>query len=127
MRFFPQIAWSCGSPSSWLWLTPSGRAMSFVAGPILKELKAVQRDTVDHVFRRLFLDEPSAQRFLVADEVGLGKTLVARGVIARAVEWLQQKRGPRPVTVVYICSSQDLAKQNIERLVLREVSSTTHA
>lgn len=101
--------------------------MSFEAAPILKDLKDFQRDTVDHVFRRLFLDEPSAQRFLVADEVGLGKTLVARGVIARAVEWLQQKRGPRPVTVVYICSSQDLAKQNIERLVLREVSSTTHA
>jgi hypothetical protein len=34
----------------------------------------------------MYLDESPALRFLVADEVGLGKTLVARGVIARALE-----------------------------------------
>jgi hypothetical protein len=34
------------------------------------------------VFSKLFEREHNA-RFLVADEVGLGKTLVARGVIAK--------------------------------------------
>ena len=29
------------------------------------------------------------RQFLVADEVGLGKTMVARGVIARTIELLQ--------------------------------------
>ena len=33
-------------------------------------------------------DDPVRQ-FLVADEVGLGKTMVARGVIAKAIEQLR--------------------------------------
>ena len=48
------------------------------ADDILKPLKPFQRRTVDHAFRRLFLDADSTSRFLVADEVGLGKTLVAQ-------------------------------------------------
>ena len=55
---------------------------------ILKPLKPFQRRTVDHAFRRLFLEADSTSRFLVADEVGLGKTLVARGIIARAIDHL---------------------------------------
>ena len=49
-------------------------------------LKDFQRWTVDTVFRRLYGDEDPTRHFLVADEVGLGKTLVARGVIAKAIE-----------------------------------------
>ena len=55
---------------------------------ILDGLKDFQRDTVDYVFRRLYLDDACVRRFLVADEVGLGKTLVARGVIAKAIDHL---------------------------------------
>ena len=50
---------------------------------ILEPLKPFQRRTVDHAFRRLFTDDDRTSRFLVADEVGLGKTLVARGIIAK--------------------------------------------
>jgi hypothetical protein len=53
---------------------------------ILAQLKDFQRASVEYVFRRLYLDEKPARRFLVADEVGLGKTLVARGVIAKAIQ-----------------------------------------
>ena len=60
--------------------------MPFFAAPTLSRLKDFQRRTVDYVFRRMYLDESPALRFLVADEVGLGKTLVARGVIARALD-----------------------------------------
>ncbi len=52
---------------------------------VLSGLKDFQRDTVDYVFRRLYLDRNPTHRFLIADEVGLGKTLVARGLIAKAV------------------------------------------
>lgn len=51
------------------------------AAAVLDRLKGFQRDTVEYAFQRLFLDEDSSHRFLVADEVGLGKTLVARGVV----------------------------------------------
>jgi hypothetical protein len=47
-------------------------------GRVLASLKDFQRDTVEYVYRRLYTDADSVRRFLVADEVGLGKTLVAK-------------------------------------------------
>ena len=83
-------------------------------GRVLAGLKDFQRDTVDYVFRRLYTDSDRVSRFLIADEVGLGKTLVARGIIAKAVDHLWDSV-PR-IDVVYICSNQDIAQQNIDRL-----------
>ena len=54
----------------------------------LSRLKDFQRRTAEYVHRRLYLDEDRVRRFLVADEVGLGKTMVARGVIAQAIDHL---------------------------------------
>src|SRR3954447_3619977 len=81
---------------------------------VLGLLKDFQRRTVDYAFRRLYTDSDATRRFLVADEVGLGKTLVARGVVARAVDhlWNDVER----IDVVYICSNADIARQNINRL-----------
>lgn len=81
---------------------------------ILAGLKDFQRRTVDHVFRRLFTDPDSNRRFLVADEVGLGKTLIARGVIAKTIDHLWEST-PR-IDIVYVCSNTDIARQNINRL-----------
>lgn len=81
---------------------------------VLGGLKDFQRDTVEHVFRRMYLDHDAADRFLVADEVGLGKTLVARGVIARAVNHLWDRVDR--IDVLYICSNADIARQNVNRL-----------
>ena len=60
----------------------------------LASLKDFQRITVEYAFRRLWLDDDQVKRFLVADEVGLGKTMVAKGVIARTVDhlWDSDKR-----------------------------------
>jgi len=83
---------------------------------ILAGLKDFQRESVEYVFRRLYLDQDAARRFLLADEVGLGKTLVARGLIARVVDhlWDNTER----VDIVYICSNADIARQNINKLNL---------
>lgn len=80
----------------------------------LASLKDFQRTTVDYVFRRLWLDDDQVKRFLVADEVGLGKTMVAKGVIAKTVEhlWETDKR----IDIVYICSNSQIARQNLTRL-----------
>jgi hypothetical protein len=79
----------------------------------LAGLKDFQRATVNYVFDR-FYGTDSTRRFLVADEVGLGKTLVARGVIARMIDrfWDEVPR----IDVIYICSNADIARQNIDRL-----------
>ncbi len=61
-------------------------AIQFDAEAAMRPLKAFQRRTVDYVFRRLYLDPDCTRHFLVADEVGLGKTMVARGVIDCAYE-----------------------------------------
>ena len=89
--------------------------MSYDFSDVYAGLKDFQHATVDHAFRRMYLDDDPARRFLVADEVGLGKTLVARGLIARAIEHLDEQ-GIDRIDVVYICSNSDIAKQNINRL-----------
>lgn len=81
---------------------------------VLGGLKDFQRDTVEYVFQRLYTDADRVSKFLIADEVGLGKTLVARGVIAKAVDYLWDTV-PR-IDVIYICSNQSIAQQNIDRL-----------
>ncbi len=81
----------------------------------LSWLKDFQRSTVAYTFRRFYLDDSPARRFLVADEVGLGKTLVARGVLAHAIDHLR-RQGQRRVDVVYICSNQAIARQNVQKL-----------
>jgi len=78
-------------------------------------LKDFQRRTVDHVYRRMYTDTRTVDRFLVADEVGLGKTLVARGLVARTINRLQRD-GVKRIDVIYICSNADIASQNIRRL-----------
>lgn len=82
---------------------------------ILNGLKDFQRVTVDYVYHRLYEDNDQVKRFLIADEVGLGKTLVAKGVIAKVVDKLWDKPNHR-IDIVYICASQDIARQNIARL-----------
>ncbi len=82
---------------------------------VLAGLKDFQRATVEHVFDRLFDAPDSTRRFLVADEVGLGKTMVARGVVAKAIERLNRDGADR-IDIVYICSNGDIAAQNVRKL-----------
>lgn len=83
---------------------------------VLSELKGFQRDAVDHVIDRLYSAPDAGRRFLVADETGLGKSVVARGVIARAIEILELDDAVNRIDIVYICSNADLAQQNLQRL-----------
>lgn len=84
----------------------------------LGRLKDFQRSTVDYVFRRLYEDKDRTSRFLIADEVGLGKTLVARGLIAKVLDSFWNTR--RRIDIVYICSNADIARQNVSRLSIVE-------
>ena len=85
----------------------------FLSAPALAGLKDFQRNTVEYVFKQLYGNEPTS-RFLIADEVGLGKTLVARGIIAKTLEHLQDEVDR--VDVIYICSNAAIATQNVNRL-----------
>jgi hypothetical protein len=83
---------------------------------VMASLKDFQRRTVEHVHNRLYLASDSTHRFLVADEVGMGKTLVARGVIAKAVEHLEGDDSVDRIDIIYICSNSAIARQNLQKL-----------
>jgi len=89
------------------------RSDRFSSAHALACLKDFQRKTVEYVFKQLYVND-STSRFLIADEVGLGKTLVARGIIAKTLEHLQDQVDR--VDVIYICSNTAIATQNINRL-----------
>jgi hypothetical protein len=81
-------------------------------GEIDKTLKDFQAATVDYVIDQFF--EKDRKKILVADEVGLGKTIIAKGVLLKS---LQRSYNPdKPYNVIYICSNQVLAQQNIKKL-----------
>ncbi|MES1928867.1 helicase domain-containing protein [Salinisphaera dokdonensis CL-ES53] len=86
----------------------------FSAAPILAQLKDFQRGAVEHAYQRLYVDTDATRRFLIADEVGLGKTMIAKGLIAKVVETLQHT--VRRLDVIYVCSNADIATQNVARL-----------
>ena len=83
---------------------------------VLADLKDFQRRTAVWAFKRMFDDRDPALRFLVADEVGLGKTHVAKGVIAQVIDHLQRS-GDERHDIVYVCSNGAIARQNLRKLV----------
>lgn len=92
--------------------------MSFDAAPYLARLKPFQQSTVEHVFDRLFATTDPVDRYLVADEVGLGKTMIARGLIAKMIEHYAATEPDRRIDVLYVCSNQAIAKQNFSKLAI---------
>ncbi len=83
---------------------------------MLADLKDFQRRTAAWAFERMFAEEDPALRFLVADEVGLGKTHVAKGVIAQVIDHLG-RTGDQRHDIVYVCSNAAIARQNLRKLV----------
>lgn len=78
-----------------------------------QEVKDFQHATADrilHIYKNL-----GHRRVLLADEVGLGKTFVAKQVINLVREWHKQEKDDF-FKVVYICSNANIADQNIEKL-----------
>ncbi len=86
---------------------------------IYDSLKDFQKITVDFAYRRL----QENGRFLVADEVGLGKTMIAKGIIAKTYDDLKDKKDK--IEIVYITTNQSIATQNIETLKIGNSETRT--
>lgn len=82
----------------------------------MSDLKDFQLETVAYVFAQFF--KKGRNKMLVADEVGLGKTIVARGLIAKSFKKHIETTPNREFHVIYICSNQALAAQNLKKLNL---------
>ncbi len=86
----------------------------------LESLKDFQKATVDSVMRS-FNDINHSNRILVADEVGLGKTIVAKGVIAELLKsklTSESSKHDKFLKVTYICSNLTLAEENKKKLAV---------
>ena len=84
-----------------------------------ESLKDFQVLTVDYVYEQLYIK--GRRKMLIADEVGLGKTIVAKGIIAKSLKhyldnYESIKKENPTFNVVYICSNLALADQNIRKL-----------
>lgn len=60
------------------------------------------------------------KRVLLADEVGLGKTIIAKEVIERLAKWHKEKLNDDHFKVLYICSNINIARQNAKKLGIKD-------
>lgn len=95
-------------------MTKVSEKLDTIEQNVMSELKDFQRATVERIYE-LFKEQYRHNRVLVSDEVGLGKTLVARGVIAKFAQ-IRKAEGDDLVKVVYICSNAAIAEQNLSKL-----------
>lgn len=87
-----------------------------IEAKVMEGLKDFQQETVNRIAA---LYEAGQKRVLVSDEVGLGKTLIARGTVAKFAK-LARKHGKDRMKVVYICSNAAIADQNLAKLCITE-------
>ena len=83
---------------------------------IMEGLKDFQRETVNRVIQ---LYKNGQKRVLISDEVGLGKTMIARGTIAKFSDFYKEQ-GKDRLKVVYICSNAAIADQNLKKLCITD-------
>lgn len=94
----------------------SKQALAEYVEAALRNLKDFQRCTVDTAYQQLF--EGEQRCMLIADEVGLGKTIVAKGIIAKKLKERMDAGRRTPFRVTYICSNQVIANENVRKLNL---------
>ncbi len=88
--------------------------------PAISEPKSFQVRTAEAALAA-FAHNGGPRRFLIADEVGLGKTVVARTVVREMM-----KRRRAPLVVFYVASNLTIAHQN-RRKLLEAVSDDSDA
>src|SRR6056297_1850565 len=84
--------------------------------------KDFQKYSADAIYENLFGKNRSGDYFLLADEVGLGKTVITKNLVKRLLD----NRKDRKIHVYYVCNNLTLAGQNRERLVPEQLKNRHH-
>ena len=87
----------------------------------LTDFQQCTADRICEVFRG------GQQRVLLADEVGLGKTIVAREVVRQMSLWHRDALHDDHFKVVYICSNLSIAGQNAQKLGIEDQLSLSES
>lgn len=80
-----------------------------------QKAKDFQEATANRIVELFTSENNRVNRVLLADEVGLGKTIVAKAVVEKIGEW-RHSIGDKDYVVVYICSNAGIANQNCAKL-----------
>ena len=83
-----------------------------------KQAKDFQKATADRI--AAIFAEGKQRRVLLSDEVGLGKTIIAKEVIQR-VRDIRNSVNDDMYRVVYVCSNMNIVKQNTRNLGIKDV------
>lgn len=97
------------------------------------DFQSATADRIAEIFREATINADGKEiktggqrRFLLADEVGLGKTHVASAVIERVRE-MRKRINDDMFRVVYVCSNMSIANQNIEKLGVKNKADVTES
>lgn len=104
-------------------MSETTKQLELIENRIMDGLKDFQQATVNRIDQ---LFRTGQRRILVSDEVGLGKTLIARGIIAKMARFSQEE-GDKFFKTVYICSNATIASQNLQRLRITSDARTENA
>jgi len=80
-----------------------------------KDFQALTAQRILEIFR-----DEHQNRVLLADEVGLGKTIIANVVIKKVAKWHRDELHDDHFKVIYVCSNINIANQNYHKLGVPE-------
>lgn len=89
------------------------------------EYTEYQKKTIQRIVNNYMKNDNSCNRMLVADEVGLGKTIVAKGVVRCLLynKYLESKGTLNEYNVMYLCSNLNIAEQNQRKLGIKSLDN----
>ena len=87
---------------------------------IPKDFQRATANRILSVFRR------GQNRVLLADEVGLGKTIIASDVIRQVSDWHREINDDH-FKVIYICSNINIANQNAKKLGIKDLMNVSES
>ena len=84
-----------------------------------KDFQIHSAERIEEIFYNAIHEGGKQRRVLLADEVGLGKTIIAREVISRVRE-IRKGVDDDMYRVIYVCSNLNIANQNVGKLGLND-------
>lgn len=88
---------------------------------IPKDFQQATANRILEVFRR------GQNRILLADEVGLGKTIIASDVVRQVADWHRNEMHDNHFKVIYICSNINIANQNARKLGISDLMNVSES
>ena len=88
---------------------------------IPKDFQQATADRILTVFRS------GQNRILLADEVGLGKTIIASDVIRQVANWYKYEKQDDHFKVIYVCSNINIANQNARKLGVADLMNVSES